>query len=39
MTFDKGQKLISSLPDTEALWVMKNGEIRYSANFKKFIKE
>ena len=39
MPFEKGLKFINDLPDTEALWVMKNGEIRYSDNFKKFIKD
>jgi len=38
MPFEKGLKFINNLPDTEALWVMKNGEIKYSENFKKFIK-
>lgn len=39
MTLEEGQKLVSELPDTEALWVMKDGKINYSVNFKKFIKE
>jgi thiamine biosynthesis lipoprotein len=39
MPFEKGLKLINSLPNTEALWVMKNGEVRYSDNFKKYIKK
>lgn len=39
LPFDKGLKLINDLPDTEALWVLKSGEIKYSDNFKKFIKE
>ncbi len=39
MPFEKGLKFINSLPNTEALWVMKTGEIRYSDNFKKFIKD
>lgn len=39
MPFEKGLKFINDLPDTEALWVMKNGEIQYSDNFKKFIKD
>ena len=38
MSFDKGLDLINSLPNTEALWIMKNGEIRYSENFEKYIK-
>jgi thiamine biosynthesis lipoprotein len=39
MPFEKGLKFINDLPDTEALWVMKNGEIRYSTNFEKFTKK
>ena len=39
MSFEKGLKFIDNLPDTEALWVMKTGEIRYSEDFKKFIKD
>lgn len=39
MPFEQGLKYIDSLPDTEALWVLKNGEIKYSADFKKLIKE
>lgn len=39
MPFDKGLKFIDSLPDTEALWVMKNGEKRYSEGFKKFLRK
>jgi FAD:protein FMN transferase len=38
MPFEQGLKFINKLPDTEALWVMKNGEIKYSENFKEFIK-
>ncbi|MHB8062115.1 MAG: FAD:protein FMN transferase [Ruminiclostridium sp.] len=39
MPFEKGLKFINDLPGTEALWVMKNGEIKYSENFKKYIKD
>jgi len=39
MPFEEGLKFINNLPGTEALWVMKNGEIKYSENFKKFIKD
>lgn len=34
MPLEKGLEFISSLPDTEALWVLKNGELRYSEHFK-----
>jgi len=37
MSYEQGLKLIESLPDTEALWVFKNGEMKYSTNFEKFI--
>lgn len=37
MPFEKGLAYINSLRDTEALWVMKNGEIRYSHGFKAYM--
>lgn len=37
MPYEQGLKLIESLPDTEALWVFKNGEMKYSTNFQKYI--
>jgi FAD:protein FMN transferase len=39
MPYEDGLKLIESLPNTEALWVMNDGELKYSTNFQKFIKE
>ena len=39
MPIEKGLEFINGLPDTEALWVMKNGDIKYSDGFKKFTKE
>jgi len=39
MPIAKGLKFINELPDTEAMWVLKNGEIKYSEKFKKFIKD
>lgn len=39
MPFDQGLELIESLPNTEALWIMKNGEIRTSDNFEKYLKK
>lgn len=36
MSFEKGLALVNSLPNTEALWVLKNENIEYSANFKDF---
>lgn len=39
MPYEEGIKLIESLKDTEALWVMKDGSMSYSSGFQKFIKE
>lgn len=39
MPFQQGLKFINDLPDTEALWVFKNGEIKYSKNFDKYLKK
>lgn len=39
MPFKKGLKYIESLKDVEAFWVMKNGEIKYSEGFEKYIKK
>lgn len=39
MPFEQGLKLINSLPDTEALWVFKNGEIKYSDDFQKYVRQ
>lgn len=39
MPFEEGKKYIESLPDTEAMWVMKNGEIKYSNRFQDYIKK
>lgn len=39
MPLDEGLALINSLPDTEAVWVLKDKSIKYSNNFKTYIKE
>jgi thiamine biosynthesis lipoprotein len=39
MPFEKGLKLIDSSPETEAMWVMKDGEIRKSNDFDKYTKK
>ncbi len=39
MPFEEGLDLIEDLPDTEALWVFKNGDIKFSSHFKDYIKE
>lgn len=36
---EKGLELIRSLPDTEAMWVMKDGEVVYSDHFEKYLKK
>jgi len=38
MPFDEGLEFINNLPNTEALWVLNNGEIKYSENFESFTK-
>lgn len=39
MPLDKGTELINSLPDTEALWVLNDGEIQYSEGFEGYVKK
>ncbi len=39
MPLDEGMKFINSLDGTEAVWVMKDGTLKYSNNFKTYIKE
>ncbi|MHB8127551.1 MAG: FAD:protein FMN transferase [Mobilitalea sp.] len=39
MPLEEGLQLIEALPDTEALWVMKDGELVYSSGFEKLIKK
>ncbi len=39
MSQEEGLKLIESLGDTEALWVMNDGSMKYSDGFEAFIKE
>jgi thiamine biosynthesis lipoprotein len=39
MPFEKGLSLIDSLPETAAMWVMKDGEIRKSKDFDKYTKK
>lgn len=36
--FDEALKFINSIPDTEAMWVFKNGDIKYSDGFEKYLK-
>lgn len=37
--YEQGLKLIESLEDTEAVWIFRNGEVVFSSNFEKLIKE
>lgn len=39
MPFEEGQALIESFDNTEALWVFLDGEIKYTKNFEKLIKQ
>lgn len=39
MDYKKGRELIENTPDTEALWIMPNGEKRYSSGFEKYCAE
>ena len=39
MPYEKGLELIESLPDTEAIWILKNGEHRFSSGFQAFLPE
>ncbi|HOV69461.1 MAG TPA: FAD:protein FMN transferase, partial [Clostridia bacterium] len=38
MPYEEGVEFVNGLPETEALWVMKNGEVRYSEGFEEHIK-
>lgn len=39
MSYKEGLKLIEGIPDTEALWVFRNGDMKYSSNFEAYIKK
>ena len=39
MPYEEGLKLIEGLSDTEALWVCKNGALKYSSGFCTFLKK
>ncbi len=36
MSFEDGKKLVESIPNTHAMWVLKDGKQLYSKNFKKY---
>lgn len=37
MTYEEGVELVNQLEDTEAIWVLKDGSIRYSKHFEDYI--
>lgn len=39
MSYDDGLKLIEELPETEAVWIFPNGDIKYSSHFKDYLKQ
>ncbi|MDF2675766.1 MAG: rane-associated lipoprotein involved in thiamine biosynthesis [Bacillota bacterium] len=38
MPFEEGLELINSIPDAEAMWILKDGTFKYSEGFEKLIK-
>lgn len=38
MSYEDGLKLIESIDNTEAIWILKDGSLKYSSNFQEFIK-
>jgi thiamine biosynthesis lipoprotein len=39
MPYEEGLEFVNSLPDVEALWVMKDGTLRYSDGFMDYVKK
>lgn len=39
LSYEDGLKVIRSLPDTEALWVLPDGTLKYSDNFQAYIEK
>lgn len=39
MPFEQGLAFINSHPDTEAMWVMKDGTVKYSDDFQKYLEK
>lgn len=39
MPFEEGKPFIESLPDAEAMWILSDGEIKYSDHFIDFVKK
>ena len=38
MTYEEGSALVNSLENVEAMWVLPNGEVKYSNGFEKYTK-
>lgn len=38
MSFEEGLHLIESIDNTEAIWILKDGSLKYSSNFDEYIK-
>ena len=39
MPYEEGLALINSIENAEAIWVLKDGTLKYSENFKDYIVE
>lgn len=39
MTYEQGLKFIRNIPGTEVLWVMPDGELRYSDHFRDYVEK
>ena len=39
MSFEEGMVFIESIPDTEAVWVLSSGELKYSSHFRDYIRK
>ena len=39
MSYEEGYQLIEGMTGSEAMWVMKDGELKYSTGFEKYIKK
>ena len=39
MSYEQGMQLAQALGDVEVLWVMNDGEVRYTPGLEKYIKK
>lgn len=39
LPYEEGLEIIEKMPDTEAVWVLHDGEVKYSSNFESLIKK